>query len=342
MMKKSILLASAMLLVTAYFLRAGDAVVMYVDGWVDIKDTSGSLVEAWEGDPLYMGESIITDSGSFAELEKEDNAAVIKIAPDTVFTLGEIDEGGEKRTVLSTAIGSVSYKFNKTFGREPYIATPSIVAGVRGTEFTVFAGADGSTLVAVESGQVDVSAGGETVELYPEEGVEVRPGEAPGEKFEVLRGKIDYSDWNSEKFESFLSDPAEGARRVKARLETFIEEIEQLQPEYEQLQNELEQNKKVYEKKREEMGKDGAKPYYKESVEPLMLQATSLFINLRYYALSSLSLRRFVLGRLALEMKSRYIVDRNNSQFISFQNVYAGILEVFEKKIVPWLVEADI
>ncbi len=340
-MRKSILPAAAMLLFAAYFLYAEDAVVIYVDGWVDIKNTSGSLVEAWEGDPLYMGESIITDGGSFAELEKEDNAAVIKIAPDTVFTLGEIDEGGEKRTVLSTAIGSVSYKFNKTVGREPYIATPSIVAGVRGTEFTVFAGADGSTLVAVESGQVDVSAGGETVELYPEEGVEVRPGEAPGEKFEVLRGKIDYSDWNAEKFETFLSDPAEGAKRVKARLETFIAEIEQLQPEYEAVRKTVDENRKVYRELKDE-NEEEATVYYAEQVEPYVLLAGRMYRNLRHYSLSALSMRRFVLGRLYMEMKSRYVTDVNNPVFLGFLAIYEESLALFENTITPLLVEADI
>ncbi len=318
-----------------------DTVVIYIDGWVDIKDKSGNLVEAWEGDPVYIGESVITDYASYAELEKGENAAIIKISPDTVFTIGEIDVDGEQQTVLSTTLGEVAYKFNKTVGREPYISTPSIVGGVRGTEFTVFAGVDGSTLVAVESGQVDVSAEGETVELYPEEGVEVRAGEAPGEKFEVIRGKIDYSTWNEQRFEEFLTNPAEAVRRVKAQLETFIEEIEAILPQFEVVSKEVEDNRKTFRELREK-DEDEASVYYVENVEPKVLLAGRMYRNLRHYSLSALSMRRFILGRLYMEMKSRYIVDMDNPDYLDFLTVYEESKMLFEDKVTPLLVEADI
>ena len=340
-MNKIIPLIILVVLSFASALFAEEAVVVYIDGWVDIKDKSGSLVEAWEGDPLYTGESIITDEASFAELEKGNNEAIIKIAPETVFTLGEIDDAGEKRTVLSTALGSVSYKFNKTVGREPYISTPSIVAGVRGTEFTVFAGVDGSTLVAVESGQVDVRAEGETVELYPDEGVEVMTGEKPGDKFEVIRGKIDYSTWNDDRFASFLADPETGARRVQKQLITYAEEIDAILPEYEAVSEKVDENRQTYRELRDK-DEEEATAYYAEQVEPHVLLAGSLYRNLRHYSLSALSLRRYVLGRLYMEMKSRYITDLDNPVFLGFLTIYEQSLKLFEDTITPLLVEADI
>lgn len=340
-MQKSRIVSVLLLLVSGITLSAEDAVVVYVDGWVDIKEKSGSLAEAWEGDPLYIGESIITDNASYAELEKADSAALIKIAPETIFTLGEIDDGGEKRTVFATALGAVSYKFNRTVGREPYISTPSIVAGVRGTEFTVFAGADGSALLAVESGRVDVSAGGKTVELYPEEGVEVRPGEQPGEKFEVRRGKVDYSSWNSGKFEAFLADPEAGVKRVKAQLETFVKEIEAILPEYEAVRKKMDENRKTY-RELKDTNPEEAGEYYAEQVEPHVLLAGRMYRNLRYYSLSALSMRRYVLGRLYMEIKSRYITDLENPAFVGFLSIYKECLALFENSITPLLVEADI
>lgn len=341
-MKKILTLLLLLLIAAGGFISAQeDAVVVYIDGWVDIKNNSGSLVEAWEGDPVYVGESVITDPSGYAELEQGTNAALIKISPDTVFTLGEIDEGGEKRTVLSTSLGSVAYKFNKTVGREPYISTPSMVAGVRGTEFTVFAGVDGSTLVAVESGQVDVTAEGETVELYPEEGVEVQAGETPGEKFEVLRGKVDYSSWNRERFEAFLADPAAAVKRVKARLETYIEEIDAIQPEYEKLRRKVDENRETYRELKEKDEEEATK-YYADNVESMVLLSGRMFRNLRYYSLSALSMRRFVLGRLYMEMKSRYIMDLQNPVYLDFIELYEQSKMLFEDRVVPLLVEADI
>lgn len=321
---------------------AQEATVTYVDGWVDIKNKSGDLVEAWEGDLLYIGESVITDEASYAELEKEQRAAVIKIAPDTVFTIGEVEEKGNKRTVLSATLGSVAYKFNRTLSGEPRISTPSIIAGVRGTEFTVFAGVDGSSLIAVESGEVDVTSEGETVQLLPKEGVEVRPGEKPGEKFQVLRGQIDYSTWNRQRFNAFLDDPVGAMKGVEKRLETFLTELGTLVPLYTKLRKELLENRKKWERISDEEGREAAEPYYLENIEPIQKQTAPLFINIRYYSLSALSLRRYIAGRLYMEMKTRYIGNTGDDVFIDFIGVYNGFLEKFEKNITQHLVDADI
>jgi hypothetical protein len=323
-------------------LFAQEATVTYVDGWVDIKNKSGNLIEAWEGDSLYIGESIITDEASYAELEKEQRAAVIKVAPDTVFTIGEVEEKGRAQTVLSTTLGSVAYKFGRTLAREPRISTPSVVGGVRGTEFTVFAGVDGSSLIAVESGEVEITSEGETVRLLPQEGVEVRPGEKPGEKFTVLRGQIDYSTWNRQRFDAFLDDPVGTMKRVEKRLETFLAELDALVPLYNKLRKELVEKRKEWEKIRDEEGREPAEPYYVENIEPIQKQTAPLFINIRYYSLSALSLRRYIAGRLYMEMKTRYIGNTGDDVFIAFIDVYNEFLEKFEKNITQHLVDADI
>lgn len=197
-------------------LTAQEADVVYIDGFVDLKLADGERMEAFIGDYLEVGDTIITDKNSLAELEKE-NGSVIKIAEDTIFTFQELEQNGEKRSVFSTTIGAVSFKFNRFTGKEPLIATPGTVAGVRGTEFQVFAGADGSTLVIVESGKVEVEAQGRKVELLPEEGVEVPAGGAPGDKFKVLRGQIDFSTWNSSRLDNMFVDPAGTIKGIETR-----------------------------------------------------------------------------------------------------------------------------
>lgn len=321
---------------------AQEATVTYVDGWVDIKNKSGNLVEAWEGDSLYIGESIITDEASYAELEKEQRAAVIKIAPDTVFTIGEVEEKGRTETVLSTTLGSVAYKFGRTLAREPRISTPSVVGGVRGTEFTVFAGVDGSSLIAVESGEVEITSEGETVRLLPQEGVEVRPGEKPGEKFSVLRGQIDYSTWNRERFKDIIDDPSGSVRALHEKLDDYISEIESILPVLKENQKKLKAERKRLEKLEQEKGKEARYSYYKETVFPLEVETSYLGMNRRYYALSALSMRRFLIGKIYMEMKTRYITDKNAQPYEAFIASYERFLSDFEEYIVPHLVEADI
>jgi len=67
-----------------------------------------------------------------------------------------------------------------------------------------------------------------------------------------------------------------------------------------------------------------------------------LFLNMRFYALSYLSLRRYVVGGLYLQMKSRYITKPTALVYQEFLERYRDILRKYEETIVPHLVEADI
>ena len=323
-------------------LTAQEATVVYIDGWVDIRDTSGRLAEAWEGDAVTSGESVITGEASFAELEKQNNAAIIRISPDTVFTLEEIAEESGKREVMRCALGSVEFKFNRLLGLEPRIATPSVVAGVRGTEFTVFAGVDGSTLIGVTSGEVEVTASGESVSLYPDEGVEVLPGSPPGEKFTFILGEIDYSDWNADRFESFLGDPVMGIRRIGREMDSLYEKIEELRPRYFERKAKLDVLQSQVLKIREEEGKEASSEFYKQKIGPIETEALAIYQNLRYYALSALSLRQYVMARLYLFVKMQAFNTGNFESFRKFEGPYNNILRGFEQTVSPVLSEQDI
>jgi hypothetical protein len=130
-----------------------------------------------------------------------------------------MEDKGKKQSVLSVTLGEVAFKFRRAASEEPLIATNSTVAGVRGTDFTVYSGADGSTLIAVENGMVEVEAAGKSVELVKDEAVEVRPGEPPGQKFSFIGRELDFSSWNAEKKQThFCDNPAEALKGVEKRL----------------------------------------------------------------------------------------------------------------------------
>jgi hypothetical protein len=67
-----------------------------------------------------------------------------------------------------------------------------------------------------------------------------------------------------------------------------------------------------------------------------------MVINKRYFALSALSLRRFVLGRMYLLVKAQYSGVPEDPGFAEFLQVYQRIVKYHEDHIVPHLVEADI
>jgi len=337
-MKKIFLILFAALTVLAAYGQNADLV--YVDGWVDIK-SGGEIFEAFPGDSLRAGDSVITGSDSIAELEQRDLSTII-VKSDSIFTIREIETDTGKETVLSTTVGSVSFKFGQLFGKEPQIATPSMVAGIRGTELTVYAGEDGSTLIAVDSGLVTVESQGVSVDLAKDEGVEVLPGEVPGEKFSLLGRELDFSSWNAEKYDVLMADPVAGLVRFGNQLDGFVGDIRGVEHTREINAQKKEILLEKMEQLKESDGEEKAKVFHKEYIEPLVLIEAPMYLNIRYHTLSALSFRRYIMGKFYLEMKSKYIFDAGNSEYTEFLAIYNRILNDFEIYIVPYMNPRDL
>ncbi|MBT3275885.1 MAG: FecR domain-containing protein [Spirochaetales bacterium] len=338
--KTGICFLLAFLVTSGIFSESADLV--YAEGFVDLKLADGEIVEAFIGDFVETGDTIITGEDSLAEMVRE-NGSTIKISPDTIFTFQEIERDGERRSVFATTLGLVKFKFDRFTGKEPLIATPGTVAGVRGTEFQVLAGADGTTLVIVESGKVVVEAAGESVELLPEEGVEVPAGGVPGEKFTVLHGQMDFSSWNADKLDSALEDPAAAIQSLEKSMASFASELDMLTPLFAESNEELKSERAILAKMKEDKkSNDELADYYSKTVFPLEVQTSYIALNQRYYALSALSFRRFVLGSLYARVKSLYIGRLTSASYMDFAKTYSKIIREYERAVVPLLVEADI
>ena len=335
----NIIFAAAILFLSVFSLAAQESDVVYTEGWVDIKDSSGEIYELYIGDRVYYGDTVITGDDGVAELEPENGSRII-IKPGTVFSISERDIGGKKQSVVSTTLGEVAFKFNR-MTTEPLISTPSTVMGVRGTEFTVYAGADGSSLVAVDSGAVEVSSHGEAVLLEEAEGVEVPAGMPPGEKFPVMEGKINFEQWNTGKIDVMLSDPQAALDRLAVQLEDLAVQMENWAKDYESARAELDKLRD----KQKQLVKDGkveeAREFNEKRVSPFEFTTSRLVLNYRYYALSALSLRQHVFSGFYIRMKTRYIMNSDNPDYVKFLEGYAGLINLYEQRIQPYLVTAD-
>jgi hypothetical protein len=335
-------LAAAFLATAALATAEGRAEAVFTDGQVDRKDGSGKMRSLEIGDRLSAGESVITGKASSAELKLLSGTSSIRIRQNSVFTFGEKDVGGEKQPVLQAIVGSVAMKFEKLGAKEPLVGTASCIAGVRGTEVELYAAMDGSSIVAVRSGAVQLESGGTSLDLAANEAVEVRPGQAPGPKFAWIGKELDFSAWDKGKLEAYLADPLGSALELEKQLADYRASMEEFIPE-------LAKQKAAYDEAYAELKtlvdakKDGeAKELREGTVFPLMQAQGTLILNIRYYALSSLSLRRYVLGGMYMEMKTRHPKGQADPAFAPFYAAYARILKDFEETIARQLVEADI
>ncbi len=338
---RAAVLGGALFLLAAGPAFGQQADVVYLEGYPELRPSGGRSLELDFGDLVRPGDSVVTGRTDFVELE-QGSGNTIRVAADTVFTLQEVEEDGETQTVLSTAVGSVALRFDRITGREPRIATPATVAGVRGTELTVYAGSDGSALFLVDSGLVDVEAAGTTVSLTDGEGVEVPPGGPPGEKFSRVGRELDFSTWNQGRVDAFLDDPVAGMERISDRLSYFQEEMMRLIPIYADLSEKLANLRREVTRLSQEGPEEEYERLRSEEFFPLMNDAQATFVNIRYYSLSALSLRRFVASRVYTQMKQKYLLNSGDATYRRFLSIYHSALADFESVVVPQLVPADI
>lgn len=113
----------------------------------------GSISEAEIGQPLFIGDSVITGEDSRAEISFQDGSAV-RISDRARLVVQQAD------TLRSLKLfwGKVWARIAKLSSSKNcfQVETPTAVAGVRGTVFRVEIQADSTTRVAVEEGEVEV------------------------------------------------------------------------------------------------------------------------------------------------------------------------------------------
>jgi hypothetical protein len=330
-----LILGSSLTLVSA-FAFAQNTEVTYMEGNPKLRNNSGALSALDYGSQLRTGESVITGKADLAELSQGD-LATIRVRPNTVFTIREVEQGGQKEQVLTTTVGAVAMRFNRLAGKEPRIGTISTVAGIRGTEVTVFAGPDGSALFLVDSGQVDVSSAGKTVSLTEKEAVEVPAGGPPGEKYSVIGRTQSFPQWASEKNDAFLADPVGSLDKISSMMAQFKQSLDEWVAKF----NTAKSDSDAAAEKMKSINDQEQQKKYRDTVWiPLSVQTINAGLNYRYYTVSALSLRRFIMGPMYMQMRTRNILKADD-QYRVFMDKYNKVLADFRSVFEPYTNIAD-
>lgn len=332
--------AATALFALAAGLFAAQTQVVYVEGKADFKKGGATFKELDFGEILVVGDTVRTGKDGLVSLSQA--GVEITVNPNTVFTLQEKEQGGKKLDVLAVTLGSIKMKYDKLTGQEPLLRTASAAAGVRGTELTMFSGPEGSSFIVVDSGSVEVSAEGKSVLLAPGEGVEVKPGSAPGNKFAVQRNQVDYSSWDAARLESLLADPVAAIAALRAQLDSYAKSTAAYYADFTASRQRVDEERAKAVKMIETDGEDAAKKYSRDVLDPLVGLTNNLNLNYRYYALAALSMRRYVVGHVYATLKPLYIANEDDTEYQEFLTGYRDFLDSFEAAIVPRLVEADI
>jgi len=312
-MKGFTFIALMLLLSSTLYSLGGE--IVYLEGTVDIRKSGGQLEWAEIGMSVQAGDSIVTGVDGFCEIALEGQSS-IQIEEDTVFAYQQsvTNEEEEPENIFRIAMGQIKFKFNMLTGREPTINTPISTCGIRGTEFTVITGPDGQSLYVVSDGEVAVTAAGQEVALTREEGVEVS-GRGPGEKFPVLTGSLDYSDWRTQARERALEDPAGTLAELHQIMLKHLDQAEyyyQLYLEYkERLEIAADEIKAMREEGREEEAQERVESFYIPEKRTML----GIILNYRYFALSVLSLRQYSVSTLYVQQRTLHWDDEMPRDF---------------------------
>lgn len=122
---------------------------------------AGKDENARVGMPLYSQDTVVTEAGAKADIQLSEGAAV-RIEENTTVKIEKLKvlENGNTDDNLNLKAGSIYSKIAKMPAGSGYtVKTPTVTAGVRGTEFLTSTSADGETEVAVTAGKVEVGSG---------------------------------------------------------------------------------------------------------------------------------------------------------------------------------------
>jgi hypothetical protein len=197
-----------------------------------------SALKLFDGDEIKTGEKsyaiVILDDDSELRVDESSNLIITKelLMQDTAI---------EKALYsIKLLYGKLISKIQKKNEKWLNVGTPTSIIGVRGTEFYSGVAPDGSTIVEVVEGEVEVLdeenkrvAEGERAEFDTEEGLKV----------ESIEKEVNWDEWFEQKRKNFLKRKSELAEIHNKRMEKRMKKLESLIEDIEKTADEGESEK---------------------------------------------------------------------------------------------------
>jgi len=319
-----------MMLMVIFFLPVvGFALeVDWISGNVSYSHLKGEWKELEIGMRLIPGD--IVKTGPVSEATLLENGVELYILENSTFSVAEKYVEEEKKSSFMLFLGRMRFKLGQARKGEPEISTQSVTLAIRGTEFEVGTGYDGSTLVLIQEGSVAVSGKKKELLLAQGEGTEVAFGEEPEEKFEVMTRVIDWDQWFVYSKEAVKGNELKLLDRVFIRFTEIQEKIK----EYEQIREKSLEEKESFLEERDRLLKEGKEDEASEFSRKAGTKSKIAFhsiVNIRFLALSSIGL---------YDMAQR-IYQGVEEPSPELSDLYENITEIFEAIEKAYIREGD-
>ncbi|MBI4976177.1 MAG: FecR domain-containing protein [Spirochaetes bacterium] len=222
-MKRSFIAICALLSAALAFGAPAEEIIgkfQTVQGSVSLETPDGkSKVAGKVGENIAVGRVVVTAANALAELMLADGS-LITVNANSKIALNKnlISPKNRKNVSFGVIMGGMKAKVNKLSGSDEFkVQTPTSVAAVRGTEFEVALGSDGSTMVAVNKGKVNVGTDGGAADVNANESSSVLLGEEKSgvKKQEYRKDSVDA--FVKEREQATKSDPVGTLQKMEAK-----------------------------------------------------------------------------------------------------------------------------
>ncbi|MCB0833520.1 MAG: FecR domain-containing protein [Bacteroidetes bacterium] len=152
-----LVVAAIIVSATTYLATANEskvvAIVVKALGKAQVKQSS-KWSNVGKGSRLYSGDEVQTKGDGYAAVMFLDDKSIVKVKPNSVLKIQGTYEGKSISKQMVMDVGELFVKVSRQKGSFQ-VVTPTSVASVKGTEFWVLEGTQGTTVIGLE-GLIDV------------------------------------------------------------------------------------------------------------------------------------------------------------------------------------------
>ncbi|MFH1349818.1 MAG: FecR family protein [Pseudomonadota bacterium] len=198
-----------------------------VKSQVTIQRSDGQELPAKVGVLVYPGDQITTGKEGMLSFSVREGrqfrlGEYAQLSVDEL-SAAEVEDG---QPILRLVLGYLWSKVSKYRGK-PFdlgVHTPTAVLGVRGTEFDTVVSLDGTSVITVDEGQVEVEAKDEKILLEKDQMSQVEMAAKPMPPVgAVPREKRDWPAWRKERVKRLFKNLPQMAPRFRGRFEKAVE-----------------------------------------------------------------------------------------------------------------------
>ncbi|NLZ17744.1 MAG: hypothetical protein GX087_08450 [Desulfobulbaceae bacterium] len=154
-----------------------------VSGAAQLRKHDGGLVELVQGGRIAPGETVVTGDDTFVQLLFP-NGVYSRIEPNSAFTITYLFSLADKKIKAEAMLvkGKLTHTLDKKlrFNDSMRTRTPTVITGIRGTEYRLKTETDQSTRVETLAGEVFVQAGANIAYVRADQGIKTLEGKPLG------------------------------------------------------------------------------------------------------------------------------------------------------------------